>query len=94
MKRIFLSSLTCAITSLLGFVAMSAITFVPSARVTQQRIMVGVLVSLAFWLSLAIWARMRMRASETSSVGLARAGRVLMFVALAYVLGFFLCVIG
>jgi hypothetical protein len=93
-KVIFLSSLTCAITSLFGLLALSAITFVPTSRATGVGVMLGMLISLVFWILLAIWARVRMGISTLPSAGFAWVERASMLVAIAYVFGILLFVVG
>jgi len=81
---------------MLGLVALSAITVAPAAEPFAGRAMLGVAVSLLFWLLLVIWARGRLRvsAAPAPALAIAWAGRAFVVVAVVYVFGFLLFVVG
>jgi uncharacterized membrane protein YhdT len=91
-KTLFITSLVCAVMSLLAVLAFSAMTIVPrpGAESLRRQMMLVASAFLVGWLCLAFW--MRPRQPPTSPPQWLRAS--LIFVGIVYVLGVLSFVIG
>ena len=94
MRTLFLSSLSCVVTSVLGVLTFSAMTVVPAARTFQDRLMVGTSVSLLIWSMLTVWIGIQLRRPFGQGVLPSWVRHSSVAVAIIYVLGFLLFVVG
>jgi hypothetical protein len=92
MKALFITSVICALLSLLALFAVSAMTFTPGPGVESERRQME-LASGAFfvgWLCVAFWARSRRHAASQPRW----LSQPLVFIGVVYVLGVLLFVVG
>lgn len=95
MKTLFFMSVVCALMSLVGVLATSAMTIVPRPGAeTDRAVMMSVAGGFAIvWLCLAFWARPGRRAGEHSPPS-SWLMRILTCAGLVYLLGVFIFIIG
>jgi hypothetical protein len=86
MKVLLATSLVCSVTSLLGLVALSAMSVVPGAETWRWGMMLAVAVFMISWLGLAVWTRRRLKASTTAATLPAWLGRTIVIAGAVYVL--------
>jgi len=92
MKAVLVTSIACAAVSLLGLLAVSAMSYAPGAEAWRAGMLVGVGVLLVGWSTLALWARSKLRLSrEALPAGVKTA---VIAVGIAYMVVVLLCSVG